>query len=137
MYLQTAGEEKLRQVSVRTELDVAAWAEKAVFEKSYIPEKILSGTGAGFQPDIAFQTSGFSLCHKMVKENKGISVTVDFVFDDMKEQGLRLIPFSDDVYEWKACMITRKEEAENEAVQCFLQFIQEWIGKIKSGEIIR
>ena len=92
---------------------------------------------AGFQPDIAFQTSGFSLCHKMVKENKGISVTVDFVFDDMKEQGLRLIPFSDDVYEWKACMITRKEEAENEAVQCFLQFIQEWIGKIKSGEIIR
>ena len=58
-------------------------------------------------------------------------------FDDMKEQGLRLIPFSDDVYEWKACMITRKEEAENEAVQCFLQFIQEWIGKIKSGEIIR
>jgi len=73
----------------------------------------------------------------MVKENKGISVTVDFVFDDMKEQGLRLIPFSDDVYEWKACMITRKEEAENEAVQCFLQFIQEWIGKIKSGEIIR
>ena len=32
---------------------------------------------------------------------------------------------------------TRKEEAENEAVQCFLQFIQEWIGKIKSGEIIR
>ena len=39
MYLQTAGEEKLRQVSVRTELDVAAWAEKAVFEKSYIPEK--------------------------------------------------------------------------------------------------
>ena len=42
---------------------------------------------AGFQPDIAFQTSGFSLCHKMVKENKGISVTVDFVFDDMKEQG--------------------------------------------------
>lgn len=71
---------------------------------------------AGFQPDIAFQTSGFSLCHKMVKENKGISVTVDFVFDDMKEQGLRLIPFSDDVYEWKACMITRKEEAENEAM---------------------
>ena len=92
---------------------------------------------AGFQPDIAFQTSGFSLCHKMVKENKGISVTVDFVFDDMKEQGVRLIPFSDDVYEWKACMITRKEEAENEAVQCFRQFIQEWIGKIKSGEIIR
>ena len=40
MYLQTAGEEKLRQVSVRTELDVAAWAEKAVFEKSYTAEEL-------------------------------------------------------------------------------------------------
>lgn len=91
----------------------------------------------GFQPDIAFQTSGFSLCHKMVKANKGVSVTVDFVFDDMKESRMRLIPFSDGIYEWKACMITRKEEAENEAVQCFRQFIQEWIEKIKRGEIVR
>lgn len=92
---------------------------------------------AGFQPDIAFQTSGFSLCHKMVKANKGVSVTVDFVFDDMKESGMRLIPFSDGIYEWKACMITRREEVENEAVQCFRQFIQEWIEKIKRGEIVR
>ena len=92
---------------------------------------------AGFEPDIIFQTSGFSLCHKMVKANKGVSVTVDFVFDDMKESGMRLIPFSDGIYEWKACMITRKEEAENEAVQCFRQFIQEWIEKIKRGEIVR
>lgn len=92
---------------------------------------------AGFEPDIAFQTSGFSLCHKMVKENKGISVTVDFVFDDMSESGMKLIPFSDGMYEWRACMITRKDEAENEAVQCFREFVQEWIWKIKTGEIIR
>lgn len=92
---------------------------------------------AGFQPDIAFQTSGFSLCHKMVKANKGISVTVNFVFDDMKEEGMKMVPFSDGDYEWKVCMITRKEEEENEAVQCFRKFIQEWIEKIKRGEIIR
>lgn len=92
---------------------------------------------AGFKPDIAFQTSGFSLCHKMVKANKGISVTVDFVFDDMRESGMKLIPFSDGVYEWKACMITRRDEAENEAVQCFRQHIQDWIGKIRRGEIVR
>ncbi len=92
---------------------------------------------AGFQPDIIFQTSGFSLCHKMVKENKGISVAVDFVFDDMREHGLKLIPFSDDMYEWKACMITRRDEEENEAVQCFLQYVQEWVQKIRSGEFKR
>lgn len=92
---------------------------------------------AGFKPNIAFQTSGFSLCHKMVKANKGISVTVDFVFDDMQKSGMKLIPFSDGVYEWKACMITRRDEEENEAVQCFRQHIQDWIGKIRRGEITR
>ena len=40
---------------------------------------------AGFEPNIMFETSGFSLCHKMVRENKGISVTVDFVSDAVYE----------------------------------------------------
>lgn len=92
---------------------------------------------AGFEPDIIFQTSGFSLCHKMVKANKGISVAVDFVFDDMREDGLKLIPFSDGNYEWKACMLTRRDEEENEGVQCFRKHVQEWLQKIRSGEIIR
>lgn len=92
---------------------------------------------AGFEPDIIFQTSGFSLCHKMVKENKGISVAVDFIYDDMREDGMKLIPFSDGRYEWKACMITRRDEEENEGVQCFRKHVQEWLQKIRSGEITR
>ena len=92
---------------------------------------------AGFEPDIIFQTSGFSLCHKMVKANKGISVAVDFIYDDMREDGMKLIPFSDGRYEWKACMITRQDEEENEGVQCFRKHVQEWLQKIRSGEITR
>lgn len=92
---------------------------------------------AGFEPDIIFQTSGFSLCHKMVKENKGISVAVDFIYNDMREDGMKLIPFSDGRYEWKACMITRRDEEENEGVQCFRKHVQEWLQKIRSGEITR
>ena len=92
---------------------------------------------AGFEPDIIFQTSGFSLCHKMVKENKGISVAVDFIYDDMREDGMKLIPFSDGIYEWKACMLTRRDEEENEGVQCFRKHVQEWLQKIRSGEITR
>ena len=92
---------------------------------------------AGFEPDMIFQTSGFSLCHKMVKENKGISVAVDFIYDDMREDGMKLIPFSDGRYEWKACMITRRDEEENEGVQCFRKHVQEWLQKIRSGEITR
>lgn len=47
---------------------------------------------AGFEPNIVFGTSGFSLFHKMVQQNKGISVTVDFVFDDMTGNDLVMIP---------------------------------------------
>lgn len=92
---------------------------------------------AGFEPNIVFETSGFSLCHKMVKANKGISVTVDFVFDDMKEKGLRLIPFSDGKYEWKMCMITRMTEKPGEAVELFVQHVKEWIRLINEGRITR
>lgn len=92
---------------------------------------------AGFEPEIAFETSGFSLCHKMVKANKGISVTVDFVFDDMKEKGMKLIPFSDGTYEWKMCMITRKGEEPGTAVEAFQNHVKEWIKLIKDGTITR
>lgn len=92
---------------------------------------------AGFEPNVVFETSGFSLCHKMVKANKGISVTVDFIYDDMKGTGMKLIPFSDGSYEWNACMITRKEESANEAVQKFRKHIEGWLKKIRSGEIVR
>ncbi|MCI8321672.1 MAG: LysR family transcriptional regulator [Dorea sp.] len=92
---------------------------------------------AGFEPNIVFETSGFSLCHKMVKANKGISVTVDFVYDDMRGTGMKLLPFSDGTYEWNACMITRREEYANEAVQIFLRHIEDWLEKIRIGEIIR
>ena len=50
---------------------------------------------AGFEPEIAFETSGFSLCHRMVQKNKGISVTVDFIFDDMGQGNTVMIPFEE------------------------------------------
>ena len=53
------------------------------------------------------------------------------------EDGMKLIPFSDGRYEWKACMITRRDEEENEGVQCFRKHVQEWLQKIRSGEITR
>lgn len=92
---------------------------------------------AGFQPNIVFETSGFSLCHKMVKANKGISVTVDFVFEDMKEKGMKLIPFSDGVYEWKICMLTRKGDRPSEAVMTFKKHVMKWIEMIQEGSISR
>lgn len=94
---------------------------------------------AGFEPNIVFETSGFSLCHKMVKENKGISVTVDFISDDMRREGdgMVLIPFSDGEYEWKMCMLTRKGETPGNGVELFQKHVKEWLTLIRAGVIKR
>lgn len=92
---------------------------------------------AGFEPDIVFETSGFSLCHKMVKQNKGISVTVNFIYDDMKEDGIKQIPFEEHELRWNANMFTRKSESANLAVRLFQEHIQSWIQKLQTGEIAR
>ena len=92
---------------------------------------------AGFEPNIIFETSGFSLCHKMCAQNKGISVTVDFIFDDMRQKDLVMIPFSDGKYEWIACMLTRKGEYISDGVHLFHRHIMDWLRGIQSGEVLR
>ena len=92
---------------------------------------------AGFKPNIIFETSGFSLCHKMVRENKGISVTVDFVSDDMGHSNMVLIPFSDDNYEWKICMLTRKNEVPGNGVDLFQKHVKKQMDLIRAGVVRR
>ena len=92
---------------------------------------------ARFEPNIIFETSGFSLCHKMVRENKGITVTVDFVSDDMGHSNMVLIPFSDGIYEWKICMLTRKNEVVGNGVDLFQRHVKTWMDKIREGIITR
>lgn len=92
---------------------------------------------AGFEPVIVFETSGFSLCHKMVRQNKGISVTVDFIFEDMQDPELVSIPFSDGNYRWTTCMVTRKEDMDNPDLLLFRNHILHWMEDIKTGRIRR
>lgn len=54
MYLKTADSQVLESISPRLELDTRAWADQDFFEKSYVPEKVLSGTGAGDTSIAAF-----------------------------------------------------------------------------------
>ncbi len=103
-----------------------------------IHQLILDRCGAaGFCPNIVFETCGFSLCHKMVRENKGVSVTVDFITDDMSKEGLRLLPFSDGDYFWKMCMLLRKSDVISPAVSLFQEHVITWIRGIQKGEIVR
>jgi DNA-binding transcriptional LysR family regulator len=92
---------------------------------------------SGFKPDIVFEAGGFSLCHKMTSQGKGISFTIDFIFEDMKSNNLRMIPFSDAGFEWKVCMLTRKNEKENPAVLKFRKHVEEWLEGLRIGRISR
>ena len=44
-------------ISERIDLDIGSWANKSIFEKSYIPDRVLSGTGAGDTSIAAFLTA--------------------------------------------------------------------------------
>lgn len=88
---------------------------------------------AGFTPNIIFETSGFSLCHKMVKRRKGISVTVDFIYDDMQDENLVMVPFSDGQYLWSTYILTRTDEKISPDTALFLKHVMTWINDIKNG----
>lgn len=89
---------------------------------------------AGFTPNIIFETSGFSLCHKMVRKNKGISVVVDFVFDDMGDDSMTLIPFCDGNYEWTTYMLTRKEKDISPDILLFQKYVVKWMKNMKQEQ---
>ncbi len=57
MYYRTGNEEVLKQVGAKVSLNINAWAGKEGFEPSYVPDKILSGTGAGDTSIAAFLTA--------------------------------------------------------------------------------
>ncbi len=57
LYFMTAGESVIKQVSSRLRLDAKKWADKSGFVASYVPERILSATGAGDAAIAAFLTS--------------------------------------------------------------------------------
>ena len=54
MLLCTAGAETLSSLSPRLSLNARDWADLTLIEKSYVPEKVLSGTGAGDTSIAAF-----------------------------------------------------------------------------------
>jgi len=57
MYYRTAESAKINLIGGNLPLKIEEWADKEGFEKSFIPEKIVSGTGAGDTSIAAFLTA--------------------------------------------------------------------------------
>ena len=57
MYYRTAKSDCLRELISSLELCADTWTDQEGFEKSYVPDQILSGTGAGDTSIAAFLTA--------------------------------------------------------------------------------
>jgi sugar/nucleoside kinase (ribokinase family) len=60
LYYRTASRRVIESIGLKVLSDTEAWADREGFEKSYEPEKVLSGTGAGDTSVAAFLTAALS-----------------------------------------------------------------------------
>lgn len=56
MYLCSTGATALKDIGEKLNLNINAWSDRTIFERSYVPERVLSGTGAGDTSIAAFLT---------------------------------------------------------------------------------
>lgn len=62
IYYRTASKEAIQQIGGNIALNPEEWAEKEGFESSYVPERLVSGTGAGDTSIAAFLTAALEGC---------------------------------------------------------------------------
>lgn len=83
----------------------------------------------GVRPNIIFNTSGFSLCHKLCAQKKALSVVVDRISQDMGNSLLRKIPFEHPL-EWSVSMIYKKEFEHNRLIRVFREYTMDYLKHI-------
>ena len=113
---------KKSHVKIEDIIDEKLYLENSTFKlNEFIQSKCWN---KGFEPNIVFETNGFDMCYKMCRMKKGISVTVDFIHEDMKNEGLLMIPFEENDMVWEIGLLLPKERVLESAVQKFCQFIE-------------
>lgn len=87
---------------------------------------------AGFEPNILFNTSGFSLCHKLTAQHRGISIVVDKISKDMSRDGIRTIPIADS-FLWQAVLIYQKRFANYGQIKTWKQYTLDYLNQKKDA----
>ena len=64
LFLMTADSSRMKELSEK--ISVEKWADKKIFQNSYIPDRILSGTGAG---DTSIAAFIYGMCNEMSPED--------------------------------------------------------------------
>lgn len=99
--------------------------ESKLFKLSNILKSNLNKRGIKY--NIIFEASGFSLCHKLCSINKGVSLTVDFINNDIGSDQTVLIPFEDESLKWCIYLIRRKDFKRSSVSDRFENFLLDWI----------
>ncbi len=89
-----------------------------------------------FTPNIVFTSSGFSLCYRLVDQNKGVTLTTDFFHEDMKTENTVKIPFDENFY-WTPYLLLRKGVEPGPDIQLFTEHVVKWIQDTRDGSIKR
>lgn len=82
---------------------------------------------AGFEPKILFETTEISLSHKLCSQEKGITVTVDFVAQDIVLENVVAIPFKNNFFTWDVYMITKKDNINMKVADIFKKHVENWV----------
>ena len=64
LFLMTADSSRMKELSEK--ISVEEWADKKIFQNSYVPDRILSGTGAG---DTSIAAFIYGMCNEMSPED--------------------------------------------------------------------
>ena len=76
----------------------------------------------GADPEIILNTGGILRSLKLRKDGKANTVIIDSVAAQFDNDGLRTIPFEEDV-KWPLYLITKKDRSRSKAVDSFISFI--------------
>lgn len=100
--------------------------------ENFLIHHIIKETSAmeGIDLDVYFNTSGFSLCYKLCTEKEGNTVSMDFIFDDMKNDSLKMIPFKEHP-SWNVALVRRKDMPVSQNIRYFIEYAVKWCQSAK------
>lgn len=82
---------------------------------------------AGFEPDLAFETPDFELCYKLCRQKRGISLTIDFIHEEHKADGLLMIPIKEKEMVWQIGILVPVDQEKGVATRRFIRYLKEYM----------
>lgn len=81
---------------------------------------------AGFEANVIYCTSGFSLCHKLTAQRRGISVIVNRISADMSAEGMKILPIENS-FLWQVNLVCREKEKNLRHIRKWKQYTEKFL----------